>query len=211
MVDVPPGTEQVVVVTASRWSSTTATLRGLRRTDDGWQRAVGPVRAHVGANGLVRAALRRQSTSTTPTGTFRIPQAFGRADDPGTSLPYRRIDRDDVWTYNPAHPSTYNLLQTAVRRWPGPATYIERLWDYGRQYRYVAVIGFNLPHAVTTGTDGVRRAARPADTRRGGGIFLHVSDGTPTAGCVSIAEPAMARLLRWLRPGARIVIRVQGG
>lgn len=208
MIDLPPG-EQAVVVTAPSWSSTTATLRGYARTPDGWQQVIGPVRAHVGANGLVPAKKRRQNTSTTPTGTFTIPQAFGRASNPGTSLPYLRIDRNDAWTYNPARPRTYNLLQTADRRWPGPPTYVEHLWDYGRQYRYVAVIGFNLPRGVVTGTDGVRRAQQPADTRRGGGIFLHVSDGTPTAGCVSIPAPAMRTVLQWLEPGARIVIRVQ--
>ena len=77
----------------------------------------------------------------------------------------------------------------------------------GRQYDYVAVMDYNLPRGeITTGPDGVRRAKTPADTRKGGGIFLHVSKGEPTAGCIAVNERTMKRILRWLDPAANPVI-----
>lgn len=203
------GADQVVVVTAPSWSSTTATLRAYERDGDGWRQVVAATPARLGWSGLALAADRRQGTGKTPAGTFAIPSAFGRLADPGTSLPYRRFDRDDAWTYNPRRPATYNLFQTADVSWSTYGGYVERLWEYGLQYHYVAVLDYNLPDGkVTTGADGIRRTSRPADTKAGGGIFLHVSNGTKTAGCVAIPEAQMRQVLRWLDPAKhpRIVI-----
>jgi L,D-peptidoglycan transpeptidase YkuD (ErfK/YbiS/YcfS/YnhG family) len=61
------------------------------------------------------------------------------------------------------------------------------------QYRYFAVIDYN---------------AHPAVAGRGSAIFLHVSTGRPTAGCISLPEPELVRTLRWLRPGAEVRIGI---
>ncbi len=82
----------------------------------------------------------------------------------------------------------------------------EDLSGYGAQYRYVAVLDFNLPGGVHRATDGQRVADEPADTRLGGGIFLHVSGPGATAGCVSIPRGTMRRVLRWLDPAAAPVL-----
>lgn len=195
-----PGAEQVVVVAAqgSRAQVTAFARRCPGRIVPGrplsgrigttpaecepWQVAIGPVRGFIGRNGLVPAATRRQGTATTPAGTFGLVSAFGRAPDPGTTMPYRRLAPDDVWMYDPRRPATYNRV---VRR-ADPGGYGERLWDYPARYRYAVVVDYNLP-------------PRP-DVRRGGGIFLHVSVGHPTAGCVAVPRRTMRTLLRWLDP-----------
>jgi hypothetical protein len=41
---------------------------------------------------------------------------------------------------------------------------------------------------------------------RGSGIFLHVATHSPTAGCVSLPERDLLGVLRWMRPGVRILI-----
>lgn len=207
-----PGT-QVVVVEARDWDATTATLTGYERADDGsWRIAIEPTRALLGANGLARGDRRRQGTGTTPTGTYAFVSAFGRDGDPGSGLPYRRIDRDDAWTYNPRVPATYNVFQDSPRPWRGYGRYVERLWGYGLQYDHVAVLDYNLPEGpIVRGEDGLNRAIETADTRRGGGIFLHVSNGTRTAGCIAVTKQRMREILRWLDPDDEpvIVIRVR--
>jgi L,D-peptidoglycan transpeptidase YkuD (ErfK/YbiS/YcfS/YnhG family) len=201
--------QQVVVVTAPSWGSTRGTLRAYERTADGWQVVVKATPALLGSRGLVPADERRQGTGKTPAGTFGIVSAFGRQADPGTELDYLRVDRDDAWTYHPDYPAIYNVLQTAPRPWTGFGRYVERLWSYGKQYNYVAVMDYNLPDGpIRTGADGVRRAATPADTRAGGGIFLHVSNGRTTAGCIAIEESVMRSVLRWLDPAKEPVIVV---
>jgi L,D-peptidoglycan transpeptidase YkuD (ErfK/YbiS/YcfS/YnhG family) len=161
----------------------------------------------LGWSGLVLAANRRQGSGKTPAGTFGISSAFGRKADPGTRLPYVKVDRNDAWTYNPSVPSTYNMFQSADKSWSSYGGYVEHLWSYGSQYDYVAVLDYNLPRGpITTGPDGIRRTQRPANTRAGGGIFLHVTNGKVTAGCVAVPAQTMALLLRWLRPSRHPVI-----
>lgn len=200
---------QVIVVTAPSWRSTTATLRAYERVGDGWREVIAATPARLGWSGLYLAAERRQGTGKTPAGTFAIPRAFGRLADPGTELPYRQFDRDDAWTYDPDRPATYNVYQTSRAGWAGSGGSAEHLWSYGRQYNYVAVMDYNLPGGpITTGADGVRRAAEPADTRAGGGIFLHVTNGKVTAGCIAIPQRQMRDVLRWLDPDRKPVIVV---
>jgi L,D-peptidoglycan transpeptidase YkuD (ErfK/YbiS/YcfS/YnhG family) len=201
--------QQVIVVTAPSWRSTEGTLRAYERTSEGWRLVLRATPALLGSRGLVPADERRQGTGTTPAGTFGIVSAFGRKADPGTSLDYIQVDRNDAWTYNPAFPATYNVFQDAPRSWAGFGRYVERLWGYGLQYNYVAVMDYNLPDGpIRTGADGIRRAANPADTTAGGGIFLHVSNGTRTAGCIAIDESAMRRVMQWLDPERDPVIVV---
>jgi L,D-peptidoglycan transpeptidase YkuD (ErfK/YbiS/YcfS/YnhG family) len=200
---------QVIVVTAPSWRSTTATLRAYERDGDGWREVIAATPARLGWSGLYLAAQRRQGTGKTPAGTFAIPRAFGRLADPGTELPYRQFDRDDAWTYSSERPATYNVYQTSRAGWSGYGGDAEHLWSYGRQYNYVAVMDYNLPGGpITMGADGVRRAAEPADTRAGGGIFLHVTNGKVTAGCIAIPQRQMRDVLRWLDPDRKPVIVV---
>jgi L,D-peptidoglycan transpeptidase YkuD (ErfK/YbiS/YcfS/YnhG family) len=199
---------QVVVVTAPTWRSTHGTMRAYERDGHGgWREVVGATPARLGWSGMYLAAERRQGSGRTPAGTFAIPRAFGRLADPGTRLPYTRFDRNDSWTYDPAHPLTYNVFQSAPIDWRDYGGYAEHLWAHGKQYRYIAVLDYNLPTGpIRTGADGIRRSASPPDTKAGGGIFLHVTDGRSTAGCIAIPEAAMRDVLRWLDPRRKPVI-----
>lgn len=204
--------EQVIVVTAPNTSARMGTLEAFELKDGDWVRVLGPVAANLGFGGLVAGDQRRQGTGKTPIGTYEVVNAFGRDADPGTALPYRRIDRNDVWTFNRNAPSTYNLFQSVNRSWKSYGERLERLWEFGKQYDLVAVLDYNLPDpkTVTTGRDGVRRTSKPADTDRGGGIFIHASNGKNTAGCVAIAKPKMRELMQWMDPAKKptTVIRI---
>lgn len=198
---------QVVLVTAKSLSSTTATLATYARTSEGWKQVGPTTTAFLGRHGLVPGNQRRQSTGTTPMGTYALSAAFGRLPDPGAKLPYIHIDRNDAWTYNPKVPSTYNLFQDVNRSWRSYGGYVEHLWQLGPQYDYVVTTSFNEPTGqISTTADGVRIAKRPTNTKRGGGIFLHVSKGEPTVGCVSMPRTDMRRIVQWLDPAARPVV-----
>lgn len=201
---------QLVVVTAKNPRTSYATVRAYERRSDGtWQSVLGSTPARIGYSGMVSASDRRQGTGKTPIGAFPIVTTFGRLADPGTEMPYVKFDRNDAWTYNPRSPSTYNLFQTANRSWRSFGNYVEHLWSYGSQYNYVAVMDYNLPKGeIRTGADGVRRAANPTNTRKGGGIFLHVSNGKPTAGCIAIPQAQMAKVMRWLDPAKQPIVVV---
>lgn len=205
---------QVIVVTAQDRTSTTGEVHWFDRAPDGsWSRRGGPVRARLGWAGMIEGPQRMQDSGKTPMGVYPITNGFGRRPVPGSQLPYRIIDRDDAWTFDARVPATYNMFQDAPRTWRRYGDDVEILWSHGDQYRYVAVIDFNIPPGpISVGNDGVRRTAVPADTAQGGGIFLHVDDGGATAGCVAIPEAAMRRVLTWLDPAAdpMIVIGTPG-
>ncbi len=207
-----PPTRQVIVVTAPRWRSSRAVLRRYTWTPGGWVRVGRATDAWLGRNGLAAARTRLQNSGQTPAGVFTVPSAFGTATARGVGLPYHRVTGSSYWPYDPRDPSTYNVLQT--RRWSGArwrddGNWSERLIDYGRQYRRAVVIGYNLPSGVyRDARTGEWRARQPARTDKGGGIFLHVDDGRPTAGCIAVSGAQMRRTLRWLDPAAspRIVV-----
>ena len=194
--------KQLVTVTSKRWSNTRASLRMWRKRDGDWHLVRGPVRVSLGWNGWVRAQRRQQSTGTTPAGSFAMRYAFGTRRDPGAEVRYRHVDGNDVWPYEPRDPATYNIFQPRKARsthWR--SDYVERLADYGYEYAYSVVLGFNLPRGVHWSKARHQRVARkPADTDRGGGIFLHVKKNRYTAGCVSGPLRDIRWIVRWLDP-----------
>jgi L,D-peptidoglycan transpeptidase YkuD (ErfK/YbiS/YcfS/YnhG family) len=183
MADTGGGT-QLITAVAARTDSTTGTLTWWDLRDGQWVRA-GSAKARFGANGLVEGVSRRQGTSTTPTGLYDLPYAFGiKAAPDGTTYKYRPV-RERSWWCQDNDSRSYN-------RWSEPrakdcrAAESEHLISYEKQYAHAMVIGFNY-------TEPVRG--------RGAGIFLHVNGSGATAGCVSVSADAMRRILRWAGPG----------
>lgn len=179
------GAEQLITARAPTARATTGTVQWWQRRNGRWRQA-GWAPARFGAGGLTEGSTRVQGTSTTPTGLYDLPFAFGTTPPPpGTAVPYRRAGADSWWCEDNASAS-YN-------RWVAPlppdcaAGESERLADYPTQYSRALVIGFNY-HRPVHG--------------RGAGIFLHVNGKGATAGCVSVPAGAMARILSWIRPSA---------
>lgn len=202
--------EQVVLVTANSWRSTVGTLQVFERNKNSWLVTQESVPAILGYGGLVTGNNRKQETGTTPTGTYAFTSAFGIKPDPGTKLNYTKVDNNDAWTYNPKVPATYNVFQTANKNWSSYGDDVEVLSTYGKQYNYVAILDFNLPAGkITQGANGINRTDQSANTSRGGGIFLHVSNGTKTEGCIAIPQKAMKAILEWIDPKKNPVIVIQ--
>ncbi len=200
---------QVIVVTTRSWNTSYAKLQTWQQTQAGeWTRVVAPIQARVGWNGVRREANRQQNTGTTPAGTFALPRGFGLAKPSGVDLPYRLVDQNDYWPYDPTDPKTYNVLQPhRVKHAKWRTDWAERLASYRAQYRYAVVLDYNLPSTITW-RNGQRIARDTADTSAGGGIFLHVNGSGATAGCISIPRDQMRRVLKWLDPSLDPVIVV---
>jgi L,D-peptidoglycan transpeptidase YkuD (ErfK/YbiS/YcfS/YnhG family) len=187
-----PGATQLVTVQAPAYRATVATLQLWQRSGRCWRRVAGPWPAHLGVNGL--SSRKREGDGATPTGTYRLGATiYGIAPDPGVRLPYRRLRCGDWWDEDPGSPTYNTFRHVACGTTPSFGGKSEALWRISPQYRYFAEIRYNT---------------RPVVPGRGSAIFLHVSAGRPTAGCVSIAEPRLLRTLRWLRPDAAIHIGI---
>ncbi|MFF8291810.1 L,D-transpeptidase [Streptomyces sp. NPDC016309] len=179
MADTGGGT-QLITAVAPRAGATHGRVSWWDRRGGRWVRA-GSAAARFGANGLVEGGRRRQGTSTTPTGLYALPYAFGIDARPaGTGVRYRRVTRESWWCQD--------NRSRAYNRWVEGlppdcrAGEAEHLVTYGRRYAHALVIGFNYDRPVRG---------------RGAGIFLHVAGRGPTAGCVAVPARAMRRILTW--------------
>jgi L,D-peptidoglycan transpeptidase YkuD (ErfK/YbiS/YcfS/YnhG family) len=183
---------QVITVVAKSTSATVATLQRWTKSGTGWAAYGAPVTAHLGSAGLTSHP--SESLSATPMGSFTLTQAFGRDVNPGTQLPYLLTTPDDWWV-SQAGP-LYNTRQRCASNCgftlgdPNEHLYYETPY-----YNYAVVIDYN------TG---------PVTQGAGSAFFLHVTDGGPTAGCVSIPQADLVSILDWLSPSnaPRILIGV---
>jgi L,D-peptidoglycan transpeptidase YkuD (ErfK/YbiS/YcfS/YnhG family) len=142
----------------------------------------------LGRGGIL--ANKREGDGGTPRGVFRPRRLWWRADRyprPRTHLPVRAIRPEDGWCENPGD-RHYNQ---PIRLAPGQAG--DRLTRGDHLYDFIVEIDHN-----TT----------PRIAGRGSAVFLHLARENfgPTAGCVSMTQSAMLRLLRRLGPETRIII-----
>ncbi|SBW11078.1 hypothetical protein KL86DPRO_70156 [uncultured delta proteobacterium] len=178
--------DRLLVVLPEKAEKAKATLRAFAKKDGTW-REVFTAGGFVGYAGIATA--KKEGDGATPQGAFTLRRAFGTAENPGTRLPYTAIDAGDVWVDDPAsrHYNTMVKRDAPGKDW-GTA---EDLAQETTAYKYAVVIEYNTA---------------PVVNGAGSAIFLHCAVGRPTAGCVSVAEADMVRLLRFLEPGDAIVI-----
>jgi len=139
---------------------------------------------YVGLNGISKV---REGDRKTPTGTFRIGQAFGILDDPGTQLPYTKVNRYLYWSGEEA---TYNLMVDSRKIGHEPAN-SEHLLDYVPHYHYALDIGYN----------------RKCVYGKGSAIFMHCFGTNPyTGGCIAVSEENMKTVLLNATKKTRICI-----
>lgn len=149
-----------------------------RSATRGWL-AIGErrVRCALGRGG--QRALKREGDGATPIGSFKLINAFYRADRilrPTSALPLRSLRRDDGWC-DAAGDRNYNRHV----RHPYTAS-AERMWREDGLYDVVVVLDYNV---------------RPRVAERGSAIFLHCArDGfEPTEGCVAVRRADLLRML----------------
>ncbi len=167
----------------------------------GWRRAGTPFRISLGANGLAAGAgpvrglqPKVEGDGRTPTGTYPIVQAFGRAAHYDTRMPYLAISRAHEAVDDPASAYYNRIVDTRripARDWKTS----ENMWRGDHLYDLGAVVGYN---------------SAPAKPGKGSCIYLHIwkSPGAPTAGCVAMPREDLEKILRWLDPATHPVISI---
>lgn len=147
----------------------------LERSVGGFIQVLPTMDGFVGKNGV--SFQKKEGDGKTPAGLYKIGHAFGMGKGLRTGLPYRQIRYGSRWCSNPQS-KNYNTY--TEKAWE---TNCEDLWKYKREYRYGAVIEYNM------GKDTIKG--------RGSAIFLHCKL-SPTAGCVAAKKDCIKRILAWL-------------
>jgi L,D-peptidoglycan transpeptidase YkuD (ErfK/YbiS/YcfS/YnhG family) len=188
------GPAQVVTVRAAGSTSTYATVEAWSRTSTGvYRRVAGPWTARTGYNGVGPTY---EGAGRTPVGSWAFGTAFSVGyTNPGTTLPFFKVDINDVWAGDVQSPTTYNRhVRCAPYKCPFRVTgHSERLINYPTAYKWAIDLGYNRD---------------PIVVGKGSAFFLHVGTGGPTAGCVSLPSSQVLWLMKWLRPGAKVTIGI---
>ena len=182
----PAGTVQLVTVTNWRQTRTYALVNAFSFVGGSWTHKWGPWTARIGAGGFADLGQKIEGDALTPQGSYGFQFMFGVNANPGVHFPWRHAYRYDDWDDDPAS-SRYNLWTDT--RYHSAGKNPEPMYNVP-VYRYAVVIAYNL--ARTPGA--------------GSAIFLHVGDGQATAGCVSLPQADLLKIIRWLRPGSDPVI-----
>ena len=196
---------QVIVAQAGSWNSNTATLQCWQRSSSSapWQPVLPkPVPVLLGKKGLAwgRGVFQPPNNGIpakvekdwrAPAGVFQLGSLFGYAGSPpaGARWPYIQVGPWDAYVDD----STSRYYNRHVRIDPrqGIPPWFEkqkmRLGDSA--YKWMLEIRHNQ---------------QPTAPGYGSAIFFHVRRGptTPSAGCTTMAETDLVRLLGWLDPSA---------
>ena len=142
--------------------------------------------ARVGRNGIT--SNKREGDGKTPSGIYSFGQAFGTAGNPGNSRSWLQVNNNHYWVDDSNSPY-YNKLvdasQTGIQ-WNSA----EHLASYPTAYKYAIAVNYNT-------------ACTP---NAGSAIFLHCSTGGSTAGCISVSQTNMIRILQSLQSDTLIGI-----
>ncbi len=103
--------QQVILVTADNYDTKSAKIQTFEKVDGKWKQVL-TANGVLGQKGF--ALSKKEGDMESPTGKYTIGTAFGRYENPGTKLPYRKITANDVWV-DDSKSSLYNTWQQKSR------------------------------------------------------------------------------------------------
>jgi L,D-peptidoglycan transpeptidase YkuD (ErfK/YbiS/YcfS/YnhG family) len=196
-----PAVRQVIVTQAPAWNSQQAIMQCFERRDaqSPWLPVFkSSIPVLLGRNGMAWGrgvftppnngiAAKVEKDGKAPAGVFRLGRMFGYAPRPpdGIRWPYVQVGRYDAWVDDPQNPYYNQHVRVTPDNIP-PWFEKQRMRLGDSAYKWMLVIDHN---------------ANPPVSGYGSAIFFHVRRGpkTPTAGCTSMAEENLVKVLRWLR------------
>lgn len=138
-------------------------------------------KAYLGSGGIGK---KKEGDKKTPTGLYSLGRAFGICKNPGTKMPYTRVNCYHYWCGDSGSKYYNQLVRTDKVK---HKCHGEHLIQYKKVYDYGIFIGYN----------------KAGKAGKGSAIFLHCSGGRSTAGCVAISKTNMKKLLKRLKPEAK--------
>lgn len=163
-------------------SGSKAKVMMYNKDGNGWK-CILECQGYVGKKGIDK---KKEGDKKTPTGVFDLTEAFGIKNNPGTSLPYIKVNKYLYWCGDKKYYNQLIDVRKTLHKCKG-----EHLIDYIPQYNYGMVLDYNS--ACTYGA--------------GSAIFLHCKGtGSYTAGCIAVSQKNMIKILNNAEQGAKICI-----
>ena len=183
--------QQLFIVAAFDKDATDAWISLHEKQSDGTWHMIMTTPGFIGKNGIDKT---KEGDAKTPTGEYHFNRAFGIADDPGSNIPYVKVDENTYWSGDPRDGYHYNEL-VDLRDLPGldiESGDSEHIADYPYHYQYCLNISYN-----EEGIPGL-----------GSAIFLHCfGPAKPfTGGCVAIPEEYMIFVMQHVDEETKVII-----
>ncbi|MBU1107318.1 MAG: L,D-transpeptidase family protein [Candidatus Riflebacteria bacterium] len=177
------GAEQLLLVSTSAPGVLKAEVHCLERHADGWKSALPVMDGSVGRNGIADPGAKREGDGMTPYGVYPVGMAFGYLATYTTKMPYRQMQKEDIWVDDSAA-ADYNKL-TSINS--SSAKSFEHMRRKDDLYKLGLVVEYN--------TD-------PVVPGLGSAIFIHIrrSPAKGTAGCLALSEVDIESVLGFLNP-----------
>lgn len=203
--EIPAESSQILVGTADGWNSSHVKLTLFERKSGGWATVGSPWTGRLGKNGLVwgrglhpvpeGAKIKTEGDGRAPAGVFDIGGAWGYAPaiQKAPSLSYVQVTTRDLWFEDVKSP----LYNQYLRIEHEPSTPAEKKAQM-KQGDYAHSLKLFIAH----------NAYPRVQPGAGSSIFFHIwrnGGGSATAGCTTMAEESLKRLIATVDPARRPV------
>jgi L,D-peptidoglycan transpeptidase YkuD (ErfK/YbiS/YcfS/YnhG family) len=200
---VPDDCTQLIVGTGAEWNSMQGRVQLFERAAGGAWRASGnsfPVL--FGKNGMAwgsgiagqdEAGLhKKERDGRAPAGIFRIGKiyTYDAQLPPGADFPFHQVTSADAWVDDVSSPNYNRFVTIDDPQNPPPWFEKQKMRHNDFAYRWLVEIRHN---------------SDPPIAGEGSAIFFHIRRGVtrPSAGCTTMAEENLVRLITWLRAARR--------
>ena len=200
---VPDDCTQLLVATAPGWDSNQGELRLFERARGGKWTQQGPsIPVLFGKSGLAWGTglagqdepgpRKKERDGRAPAGVFRIGKiyTYDAALPAGANFPFHQVSTADAWVDDPTHPD-YNR-HVRIPDPENPPEWFEKQKMRHNDFAYRWLIE-------------IRHNSDPPVAGDGSAIFFHIRRGVtrPTAGCTTMAESDLVRVIKWLKAARR--------
>ena len=196
---VPDDCHQLIVGIAPDWNSMHGHIHLFERSGNGdWSSVGQPFPVLFGKSGLAwgpglagqdETGLRKKERDgRAPAGVFRIGKiyTYDAQLPPGADYPFHQVTTADAWVDDVKHPDYNRFVTIDDPANPPPWFQKAKMRHNDFAYRWLVEIRHNSDPPIP----GV-----------GSAIFFHIRRGVnrPTAGCTTMAEANLVRMITWLR------------
>ena len=192
--------QQLIVSIAPGWDSKMGRLQCFERSGSDWKAVTPAWPVLYGRSGLAwgrgvlgtgESGLRKvERDGRAPAGVFRIGKiyTYDSALPSGADFPYRTVGKGDAWVDDVNSPN-YNR-HIVIDDPENPPAWFEKQKMRHNDFAYRWLVE-------------IRHNSDPPVSGAGSAIFFHIRRGTqrPSAGCTTMAEENLVRMIRWLRAG----------
>lgn len=161
------------------------TLYTFEKQGKHWKEKFTPFEVNLSIKGITSTNTKKEGDYKIPAGLYNLPFVFGYERDINTKMKFITLNFDHVWICDSTDENYNQMIEDIEGIYKKNPNEILKRKDH--LYKYGIVIGYNM---------------NPIVKGKGSAIFIHVErkENSATAGCITISEDRIKKLIEWLDP-----------